>query len=41
MTLTKEQQEILLMIFKSINIPGEALEKFHALKEAIKDAKIE
>ncbi len=41
MTLTKEQQELLLLIFKGINIPGEHLEKFMELKTAIKDAKIE
>lgn len=41
MTLTKEQQDMLLLIFKGINIPGEHLEKFMELKIAIKDAKIE
>jgi len=41
MTLTKEQQDMLLLIFKGINIPGEHLEKFMELKTAIKDAKLE
>jgi hypothetical protein len=41
MTLTKEQQELLLLIFKSITVPGEHIEKFMELKTSIKDAKIE
>lgn len=41
MTLDNEaQRELLLAIFKGINIPGQVLEQTYALKKAIESASI-
>jgi hypothetical protein len=37
---SQRQKELILQIIDSVNFPGKALEEAHALKQAVKAAKI-